>query len=129
MVIADSSVWITFLREPASTIGTELAGLVRSSDVAITGVILAEVLQGARSDREFNRLREDLEAIPCFDASIEVWVRAADLRRRMRALGQTVAMTDLSIAAIAQIEDAEIFTSDTDFARIPGIRLYQEGIS
>lgn len=44
MVVVDSSVWIHYLRTPDSPVGRELARLLEADEVAIRGVILAEVL-------------------------------------------------------------------------------------
>ena len=46
MVIADSSVWIDFQRNPDSEVGRELDHLLSNDEVAMVGPVLTEVLRG-----------------------------------------------------------------------------------
>ena len=48
MVIADSNIWIHYLRNPTCEVGSTLQELLDSDRVLMTDVVLAEVLQ-ARS--------------------------------------------------------------------------------
>lgn len=125
MVIADTGVWIAFIRNRRSEHGTELTRLMRTGDAAITGPILAEVLQGARSPRQFARFSSDIQAVRYLDVTRDAWVWVAEMSQRLRRAGQGVALTDLSIAAVAVLTDSEVYTLDSDFGRVPGVRLHQ----
>lgn len=48
MVIADTSVWIPFFNDPASPEKRELDALIDADDLALVGVVLAELIQGCR---------------------------------------------------------------------------------
>ena len=125
MVITDTSVWIAFIRNRSSEHGMELSRLLHADEVAITGPVLAEVLQGARNPHEFARFSSDMEAVRYLDVSREAWVWVAETSQRLRRAGQAVALTDLSIAAVALLNDSELYTLDRDFGRVPGLRLHQ----
>ncbi|MBI4401241.1 MAG: hypothetical protein HY581_06380 [Nitrospirae bacterium] len=49
MVIADTSVWIPFFNRPDSSEKRALDLLIDADEVALIGVVLAELLQGCRS--------------------------------------------------------------------------------
>ncbi len=66
MVIVDSNVWIHWLRTPNTDVGREFVRLLDSHQVSMAGVVLAEVLQGARGEPEFDRLRTLLAALPYY---------------------------------------------------------------
>jgi predicted nucleic acid-binding protein len=64
MVIADTSVWIPFFNRPASREKRVLDLLIDTDEVALIGVVLAELLQGCRSQVERDDLAESLLALP-----------------------------------------------------------------
>ena len=53
MVIADSSVWITFQRFPGSPDGREMDLLLAEDKIVMVGPVLTEVLQEAWSENEW----------------------------------------------------------------------------
>ncbi|HEY8767782.1 MAG TPA: PIN domain-containing protein [Dehalococcoidia bacterium] len=124
MVVVDSSVWIDYLRRTDSDAGRRLDDLLERHEVLMTGVVLAEVLQGASGERDHVRLESALEAAAYVEVTRAAWVRAGRLSRELRGSGQAVPLTDLIIAAIAVEGDHELFTFDPDFQRVPGLRLY-----
>lgn len=124
-MIADSSVWIHYLRTPDTEVGRELARLLDEDQVATTGVVLAEVLQGTRTERDFARLQSVFELLPYVELSKATWTRAAEIAVELRKEGRLIPMTDLSIAAAALAADDEVFTLDEHFGRISGLRLHE----
>jgi predicted nucleic acid-binding protein len=125
MVVVDTSVWIRFLRQPQAETSGDLRQLLRRNRAAITGVILAEVLQGGRGEEEFRLLRETLDGVPYLDLGKEVWIRAGAISAELRREGNPLPLTDISIAAAAIEGDHELFSLDPDFERIPGLRVYK----
>jgi predicted nucleic acid-binding protein len=124
MVIVDTSVWIRFLRQPNSEPAGELRRLLENDGAALTGIVLAEVLQGGRGDEDFRALVETLDAVPYVDTGKEVWVRAGAISAELRRAGTPLPLTDIAVAAAAIDQDLELFTLDQDFQSIPGLRLY-----
>ena len=64
MVLIDTSAWLFALKKdfhPA--IKGRIEELLLESDVAINGMIELELLGGARSEKEYNRLKGRLEAL------------------------------------------------------------------
>ena len=125
MVIADSSVWIHYLRTPDTPVGRKLASLLAEDKVALTGVVLAEVIQGARTTDDFAKLHSLLEVLPYLESNKRTWLKAGELAMQLRGEGRLIPLTDLVIAGVALEEDHEVFTLDEHFQRIPGLKLHE----
>ncbi|GAB4365193.1 MAG: PIN domain nuclease [Deltaproteobacteria bacterium] len=123
ILLVDTSVWIDFFagRETVQTKVFKEA-VDGEADVALTEMILAEVLQGVPSDREFARLRRDLASFLLLrPGSEETYVHAAKLYRTGRKRGVTIrSLIDCLIAAIAMEHGAVILHRDRDYERISG---------
>ena len=124
MVIADTSVWIPFFKRVDSNEKRILDLLVDAGEIAMVGVVLAEVLQGARSVDERNLLEETLLALPYFEARQRTWVRVGQISSELLRKGITLSMSDLVIAALALEHDCAVYSLDDDFRKVPGLSLY-----
>lgn len=117
MLLVDSSVWIDRARgiESDSTRFVDLRD--GHEEVAATGIIVQEVLQGARSDAGFEQLRNMLYAMPLLDPrEFTTYEIAALLYRRARNAGLTIRKsTDCLIAAVALEHGALLVHNDRDF--------------
>ena len=67
MILVDSSVWIDFFRGTATPQVETLDSLLGSTRLAVGDLIMAEVLQGVRDEREFNLVRRTLEDFTLVD--------------------------------------------------------------
>ena len=117
MLLVDSSVWIDRSRG-AETIATRYVDMREDQEeIALTGVIYQEVLQGARSERGFEGLRDMLSSMLLLEprewSTYEV---AAILFRRARQAGFNIRKpNDCLIAAIALEHGALLVHNDRDF--------------
>jgi len=121
ILLVDTSVWIDFFAGRDTPQTRFFKDAVREgADVALTGVILAEILQGIPSDSEFARLREALSSFRMLQpASGETYVQAAKLYRAGRKRGVTIrSLVDCLIAAIAMEHGAVILHKDRDYERL-----------
>lgn len=117
MLLVDSSVWIDRSRG-AETDATRYVDMREGlEEVALTGVIYQEVLQGARSDRGFDALRDMLSAMLLLEPrEWSTYEIAAILYRRARRAGFTIRKpNDCLIAAIALEHGALLVHNDRDF--------------
>ncbi len=117
MILVDSSVWIDYFRGTV-TIKTELLDRVLKSEVLAVGdLVLAEVLQGFSSKKDFNtakRLMTSFETIVVSDVRISL--QAAKNYRTLRTRGVTVRKTIDSLIATRCIEDGySLLHDDSDF--------------
>ena len=117
MVIVDTTVWIDYL---AGTVNAQTDWLDRQLNqqrLALTDLILCEVLQGIRGDATFTRVRRDLSKFEVFDTGGEkLAVAAARNYRILRARGHTVRKTiDSLIATFCLSGGHTLLHRDRDF--------------
>lgn len=113
MALIDSSVWIDYLTErPLPHAELLAARLDRGLPVATTGIVIQELLQGLRSEREANQLRARLSRLRYLAAGKSTHVTAALLYRKVRARGITLPAVDALIAAVAVENDVPLLTAD-----------------
>jgi len=93
--------------------------LTEEEDVAVLPLIIAEVLQGFRTEAGFIEARDLLVGLPILFPPLEDYIEAARLFRRLRREGITIRGTiDCVIARTCLEHDAELLSRDTDFDRI-----------
>ena len=122
MVIADTSVWITFQRDPDSAVGRGMDSLLANDEVVMAGPVLTE---GAMSVDEFAFFAERLKSLAFLDTDQNTWVQAGELNFQLRKQGSIVAFADLIVSAIAIQHDVSVYTTDGDFERVPGLQLHE----
>ncbi|OYU71821.1 MAG: VapC toxin family PIN domain ribonuclease [Burkholderiales bacterium PBB5] len=117
MTLVDSSVWIDYFRGTATPQVARLDALLASEPVAICDLMLAEVLQGFASDRDFNEARRLLTGLTVVHiGGADIAVQAARNYRSLRALGVTVRKTIGCLIATCCIEGGlTLLHDDRDF--------------
>lgn len=113
-VLVDSSVWIEFFRknEPYHSLVSQL---MDDEQVVCCGVILAELMQGAKSDKELAVLEDFLQVFSFIPESPELWAAAGKLSYQLRRKGVTVGLSDCFIAVAAASAKAQVATLDCHF--------------
>ena len=117
MVIVDKSVWIDYLNA-VSNPETEWLDLHLDRErVGLTTIVLTEVLQGFRDDREAAAVQAELlkfEVIDLIDVALAT--EAAHNYRRLRQGGRTTRKTvDVLIATYCIREQHSLLHRDRDF--------------
>jgi predicted nucleic acid-binding protein len=121
MILADTSVWVDFLQGEDSPQRHMLHRLIEDEeDVCITEIILTEVLQGIKDDKEFRKVKSYLLEFPVYSPKgVETYVEAASIYRDCRRKGKTVRKTvDGIIAAICIEHGLVLLHKDSDFTLI-----------
>lgn len=129
MVLVDTSVWIDYFNGTDTSQSTQLDELLGSGRILIGDLILAELLQGFASDRDFRRARELLLDLPYADlVGKAVSLSAAENYRKLRTRGITIRKTiDMIIGTYCLLNDHELLHSDRDFDAFEqnlGLRVY-----
>ena len=121
MILVDTSVWIDFFSASPGPAGAELRRMIEEAEpFALTGVVVAEVLQGLT--RDARRIEQYLAYWEMLEPrGFETYRKAAAIYRAARAKGVTPTTIDAVIAAIALDHNAAVFTLDQDFSRIARI--------
>ena len=130
MIVVDTSVWIDVLNGVESPGAETCTRLIEAGDpVALTDVILTEILRGLRDDDEATEVERHLRAFPILRLeSLGDFVLAAELYRTARRAGVTIRKTlDCLIAAPCVRTQAPLLHADSDFDRLAGctpLRIY-----
>ncbi|MRW87166.1 PIN domain-containing protein [Pseudoduganella sp. FT26W] len=117
MILVDSSVWIDFFRGN-STPQTDALGAILGHEPLATGdLILTEVLQGFRLDRDFHQAHRLLTSLTVVDLGGQaIAIQAAQNFRALRLFGVTIRKTIDTIIATRCIKDGyALLYSDKDF--------------
>jgi len=118
MTLVDTTVWVDFFRGTDSPEKRTLEYLLqKGAMVAITDIILTEILRGIAHDREYQLVKRRLDSFPCLTAKApRSFVHAADLYHRCRRKGVTIQSTvDCLIAAVCLEHEAALLHHDSDF--------------
>jgi predicted nucleic acid-binding protein len=117
MILVDSSVWIDYFRGTATPQAEKLDSLLGVEPIAIGDLIMAEVLQGFVSDRDFNQARKLFTSLEIVElVGQDIAIQAARNFRTLRALGITVRKTIDTVIATRCIESGLLLLySDRDF--------------
>ena len=113
----DSSVWIDYYRGTATPQAEMLDALLGHEPLIVGDLILAEVLQGFGSERDFNQARKLLTSLDVVSlVNPEIAIQAAKNFRTLRAMGITVRKTiDILIATRCIQSRFTLLYSDRDF--------------
>jgi tRNA(fMet)-specific endonuclease VapC len=123
-ILVDTSSWIEFFNIPDSKSGGVIEKLLLDGTVVTAGIVLTELLQGAKMKEEFDSILENMTALPMLKTTTHTWIEAGRISFVLRRKGITIPTTDLIIASIALENECHILTIDPHFKKIPGITLY-----
>ena len=122
MVLVDSSVWISLRR-------VGFHDLLGGQEPVVCPPIIQEVLQGARSEREYRGLKEIFRTTIILESpmSLDVFEHAALIYRTARTAGFTIrSRVDCLIAACALRHGVPVFHDDRDFTAIARVTTLEE---
>jgi hypothetical protein len=117
MILVDSSVWVDYFNGQATRETDFLDGLLGTEPVAIGDLILVEILQGFRSDADYEAAKELLASLTTYDLlGAALAVKTAENYRTLRRRGVTVRKTvDAIIATFCIERRTPLLYSDRDF--------------
>ena len=118
-VLADTSVWIEFFRKREPWYGV-VAKLMDDRRLCCMGIILAELIQGAKTDAERDVLRDFVHVFEFLPDTVEHWRQAGELSRAFRKKGKSIGLADCYIAVTAAVGNAQFLTLDKHFEVIMG---------
>jgi len=117
MIVVDTSVWIDHLNDRDTQQVTTLRDLLPREPILVGDLILCEILQGLRNEREARQVESALRG---FDLApmcgIDLACRAAGNFRLLRSRGITIRKTiDLIIGTFCIENDHALLHDDRDF--------------
>jgi hypothetical protein len=119
MILVDSSALIEWYRpEGDADVRAAVRSAIAGDRIAINGIIQAEILPFARSERERDAIASDFWAFHWLDLGRSTFDLASSVGFELRRQGITVPATDLVIAACAIEAGAELLHMDSHFEQI-----------
>ncbi|MCU0549540.1 MAG: PIN domain nuclease [Leptolyngbya sp. Prado105] len=117
MILVDSSVWIDYFNGRDTPQTKRLDELLGSELLGIGDLILAEVLQGFREDRDYQTAKQLLLSLMVFDLlGTSIAIKSADNFRSLRKRGITIRKTaDVIIATFCIEQNYSLLFADKDF--------------
>lgn len=117
MIIVDSSVWIDYFNGRDSPQTDKLDELLGVELLGIRDIILTEVLQGFRADKDYHTAKKVLTSLTVFNMlGTENAITSANNFRVLRKQGITIRKTnDVIIATFCLENNHSLLFSDKDF--------------
>ena len=116
-ILIDTSVWIEFFKKREPYFGT-VQSLIEEDKVCCLGIVYAELLQGVKSERELNTIKEFMHVFDFIPESVLLWEKAGIVSHTLRRKGKSAGLADCYIASCAASYGAAIFTLDNHFSTI-----------
>lgn len=117
MILVDSSVWIDFFNGAENSETDKLNEILGLEEIVMGDLILAEVLQGFKSDTDFKTAKNVLTSLTVHDLlGKELAIKSANNFRTLRKKGITIRKTaDVIIATYCIENKIPLLFSDKDF--------------
>ena len=117
--LADSSVWIASFSPHFPLASAQRLGDALTEDRVLTcGIVIAELLQGCRTEKQSAVLERRLQALPYLAWQETDWPLLGRTSARLRSRGITAGLPDLIVALLAHKNQATVWHRDRDFELI-----------
>jgi hypothetical protein len=114
-ILIDTSVWIDYFRNKSVVFVEFVQGIVKAHEICVPRIVLAELMQGAKSEKELSVIAAFMEAFTIIDQTEQTWLRAGRASYELKKKGKSVNLTDCYIAVIAKENGCCVFTLDRHF--------------
>ena len=117
MILVDTSVWIDFFSEKSSRQVAILEALIEEGeDLCLCGIVLTEILQGIRDNRQYNKTKTILSNLIFLPMNRNTFLSSATIYRALRKHGITIRNSvDCMIAAVCIENKVQLLHNDRDF--------------
>lgn len=117
MILVDSSVWIDYFNGTRTVESDYLDSILGKELIIVGDIILLEVLQGFKSDRDYSIARKSLDEFPFRNMlGKDIALKSAYNYRYLRRKGITIRKTvDIIIGTFCIENNIELLYSDKDF--------------
>ena len=109
-VILDTSVWIEYLKGNAEYFD-QCQQILKKGIVNTIPLIFAELLQGARGNREVEMIKAYYELIPNVEIE-ELCIRAGEYSQKMKLISKGIGLIDACIITATINSDSKLWTLD-----------------
>jgi predicted nucleic acid-binding protein len=116
-VLVDTSAWIEFFRKRDPCYST-ISKLLDEDRICCLGIVLAELIQGAKTREEIKALKDFTYVFPFLEGSAKLWEKAGELAFSLKKSGKQIGLSDCYIAVAANEGKTGILTLDNHFFTI-----------
>lgn len=120
-ILPDTCAWIDFFRGSQTPLAKLLVDSLARVEVCSCGVVLYELLQGIKSQREEKLLQDAFQALSHLEMTRQLWINAGQLSSQLRGNGHTLPFSDIIIATLALEHQCSVLTIDRHFEAVPGL--------
>src|SRR4030042_6226380 len=117
-ILIDTSVWINYFKGADAQLNDVVDDILTEAGIVIPKVGMAELLQGAKTEKEISVIEEFMGAFHVIDQTEDTWLKAGKLAFQMKRKGTNVHLTDCYIAVLATEYDCMILYLDEHFSTI-----------
>ena len=118
-ILADTSVWVaSFAKSGHKPLKKAMRESILKGELVMTGMVLLEILQGARNEQEGLALKRRLSILPFLSVQDGIWVEVAEFSLKLRSRGVQTAVPDLFTAWVAIKNGCILMHCDRDYERI-----------
>ena len=137
ILLADTNVFSKYWRALARSQKDEAAvkeletykQIMSIHEIVICGVVRAELLNGATSEKNYQQIDGALSKVPSKELARDDWSELGHQLYQYRTNGFTVPFTDAAIASIAMKYDIPVWANDKHFdmmkSVIPSLKVYR----
>jgi predicted nucleic acid-binding protein len=116
VILADTTVWVHFLRGDNLAAKDRLTPLILEDRLCTADIIIMEILRGARSDKGYEALYNDLTVLPRLPMEGAVWERAWKTGCLLKKKGINAPLADILIASLAVEHSCLLLHDDRHFS-------------
>ncbi len=118
-ILIDTSLWIEALKKDCpEKIKEIILKAIDEDNAFITGIIMVELLSGAKTVKKYDQLKNNLEALIYLDTTVEVWDKTAKIAFTLKRKGINVPSGDILIASLCIKYDILLIHMDKHFELI-----------
>lgn len=114
MILVDTSIIVEYWKNPKR----EYTDVFITQDIAICGIVQAELIYGARSNKEVEKIISALECFNFIDIDKEDWNGIGKFLHKLRIRGVKIPLQDAIIAYLAVKNNIPLWTRDKHFELI-----------
>lgn len=118
LVFIDTSAWIEYLKKTSHPVTKEIESALLFNTAATSQLVLAELIQGAKSEKETALIVDLASVAKILEESKSTWQQAGFLANKLRKHGKAIALIDCYLAILAKENKAVILTLDKHFSII-----------
>lgn len=113
-ILADSNIFIKYWK----TKDKDIEDIMSKEDVVICGAVRAELMHGARSERELDGIKLVMDAFDELEMVEADWKQVGENLQKLRINGINLPFPDSIIATMGMKYDIPIWTFDQHFLRM-----------